>query len=343
MPNQPSDGTAAAHGNPRGTPTWPNSPHKPNARAEQELLIQKAYADQLMDVAPEAIVVMDHEMRVLRVNPEFIRTFGYASEEAEGQLLDDLIVPAGKKEEGHKVGQAVLAGNKVEMESERCRKDGSLLQASVLVTPVTVAGGQVGFYAIYRDITERKRSERLQAALYRIAETASSASDLEELYATIHRIVAELMYARNLYVAIQDPVTGTVSFPYWMDERDPAPAPRKGARGLTEYVLRTGKPLMVTPESYAEMAERGEIEVIGTVRRTWIGIPLKSGERTFGVLAVGAQQHTHRFGQNEASILSFVSQQVASAIQFKHQQQEIRESESKFRAVAEMAPCSIFI
>src|SRR5579859_1027099 len=100
MPNLPSDRTAASAAKIAASPAWPQSPLKPAARAEQELAIQRAYADQLLDKAPEAIVVMDHEMRVLRVNPEFTRTFGYSREEAEGRLLDDLIVPANKKEEG---------------------------------------------------------------------------------------------------------------------------------------------------------------------------------------------------------------------------------------------------
>jgi hypothetical protein len=51
---------------------------------------------------------------------------------------------------------------------------------------------------------DHRRSEKVQAALYRIAETASAAQDMHEFYATIHRIVGELMYADNFYIALYD-------------------------------------------------------------------------------------------------------------------------------------------
>src|SRR5436190_9121379 len=47
---------------------------------------------------------------------------------------------------------------------------------------------------------EHLESERVQALLYRIAETASAAQDMQEFYAAIHSIVSELMYAENFYI-----------------------------------------------------------------------------------------------------------------------------------------------
>jgi hypothetical protein len=61
--------------------------------------------------------------------------------------------------------------------------------------------------ALYRDISEQKRAEALSAALLRIAEKASSPDDLQQFYGAMHNIVAELMYARNFYVALYDKET----------------------------------------------------------------------------------------------------------------------------------------
>ena len=49
---------------------------------------------------------------------------------------------------------------------------------------------------------EYRRTEQVQAALYRIAEAASAVEDIQDFYAAIHRIVAELMFARNFYIAL---------------------------------------------------------------------------------------------------------------------------------------------
>ena len=62
-------------------------------RAEEELQKQTAYLDELFELAPEAIVLRAVDNRVVRVNQEFTRVFGYTSEEAVGQLFMDLITP----------------------------------------------------------------------------------------------------------------------------------------------------------------------------------------------------------------------------------------------------------
>src|ERR1051326_8704715 len=79
-------------------------------------------------------------------------------------------------------------------------------------------------YRRKRDALEE--SEKKFRALYRITETASTAQDLDQMYASLHKIIGELMYAANFYIALHDPVTDMITFPYWMDANEPAPAPR---------------------------------------------------------------------------------------------------------------------
>jgi hypothetical protein len=63
-------------------------------------------------------------------------------------------------------------------------------------------------------------AEKVQAALYRIAETASAAQDMSTFYAQIHEIVGELMYADNFYIALYDEERQQINFPYFRDEVD---------------------------------------------------------------------------------------------------------------------------
>ncbi len=227
-------------------------------RAERERQVPEAYLEGLFENAPEAVVIVDSHHRIVRVNQEFTRMFGYTLEEARGRQLDRLIVPANKENEADSLNKVIEQGKTVSMETQRVRKNGSVVDVSILGTPVSVGGGRVAFYAIYRDISERKRSERLQAALYRIAAKAGSAEDLNELFRSIHAILQELMYARNCYVALLDAATEMVSFPYFVDEKDVVPpAQHKFRKGLTEYVLRTGRPLLATPKLLDQLVRRG--------------------------------------------------------------------------------------
>ena len=128
-------------------------------RAREALTIQKAYLEELIENAPEAIVVMNNDDRVIRINSEFTQLFGYTSEEAVGRFAYDLIVPKDLKDEVIDLSARVSRGERVEIETKRQHKDGSLVDVSGLSTPIRIEDGQIGVYGIYRDITARKQAE----------------------------------------------------------------------------------------------------------------------------------------------------------------------------------------
>ncbi len=196
-------------------------------------------------------------------------------------------------------------------------------------------GAFEGYIGSITDISERKRAEKLQSALYRIAATTSSAEDLGEFYAAIHGIVGELMYAKNLYVALYDSRADLMSFPYCVDEVDPVPDPMRPGRGLTAHVLRTGEALLMLDEAFNQMLRRGEVELVGSNSVAWLGVPLKRGGKTFGVLVVQSYDPRFTFGEAEKEVLMFVSQQIAVALERKRAQEAIRESEERYRLLFE--------
>src|SRR4029077_11294153 len=297
---------------------------------ESDPAILRAYLEQLVECASEAICILDTQFRITRVNSEFSKLFGYTPEEALGQPLDTLIVPADLRVESNWIREVVVQGQRVVLETTRQRKDGTPVEVSVTCVPVTVAGKQVGIYALYRDIEEPKRAQTLSSALYRIAERTSSAEDLQGFYASIHNLVGELMNARNFYIALYDPETQLLSFPHFVDEQDAAPAPKPLGRGLTEYVLRTGEALLASPEVFEQLVHEGKVELIGAPSVDWLGVPLRAGNQTFGALVVQSYSDDVRFGERDKEILAFVSQQVASAIDHKRHEEALRRSEARY-------------
>jgi two-component system cell cycle sensor histidine kinase/response regulator CckA len=309
---------------------------------EDDPVIQKAYLDQLVECAPEAITILDSCHQVTRINSEFTRMFGFTLEEALGRPLDELVVPPDRTAESDWIQEAVEKGQKVTLETKRRRKDGTLVDVSVSCAPVMVGAKRVGICVLYRDIEEHKRAQTLSSALYRIAERTSAASHLQGFYASIHNIVGELMNARNFYIALYDPATELLTFPHFVDEHDPAPAPKRLGRGLTEYVLRTGEPLLATPKVFEELVAKGEVELIGAPSLDWMGVPLRAGSQTFGVLVVQSYREDVRFGERDKEVLTFVSQQLASAIDHKRHEEALRQSESRYRSLVQSAVYGIY-
>ena len=307
-----------------------------------ELRLEEAQLHQLFETTPEAIALLDTNNKIILINPEFTRLFGYTREESLGKRLKELIVPRDKQQEVDWMVSATAKGQKVTAESKRRHKDGSLVDVSVLATPIKGGGEHMANYVIFRDITEQKRAEALQSALYRIAQKTSSAEDLQEFYAAIHGIVGELMYAENFYIALYDRETRLLSFPYFVDQEDPIPDPQPLGKGLTEYVLRTGQPLLAVPEVFQELMRRGEVESVGAPSLDWLGVPLKTGSKSIGVVVVQSYTGNVRFGNKEKEILTFVSQHLASAIEHKRHEQALRESEARYRSLVQRAVYGIY-
>ncbi len=128
--------------------------------SQHEIALQKEYLEQLFENSPESIAIIDADDRIVRVNNNFARLFGYTIDEAQGSYINDLVVPDELREEGIEISSRVLNNKVVEKETVRKRKDGQLFDIFVLGYPIVVMGKQVGGYIIYRDISERKEAER---------------------------------------------------------------------------------------------------------------------------------------------------------------------------------------
>ncbi len=295
--------------------------------------VEKAYSEQIIENAPEAISIIDQDLKILRINAEFTTLFGFTAAEAVGKRLDQLIVPPDRYAETAWIAQTIKTQNKLKLETRRQRKDGSLVEVLLSASPITVNGKSVASYASYSDITEQKRAEELNAALYAIAARSQSAEDLQQFFTAIHNIVGQLMNARNFYIALYDPQSRLLSFPYFVDEQDPTPDPKPLGRGLTEYILRSGEPLLATPAVFEELVRRGEVESIGAPSLDWLGVPLQTGATCIGVLVVQTYHENIRFGDRDREILKFVSQQLAAAIEHKRYEEALRRSEARSRSL----------
>jgi len=192
--------------------------------------------------------------------------------------------------------------------------------------------------SLQQELQERNKAEAVQAALYRISEATRTAPSLDELYQLIHRVVAELMPAPNFYLALFDPESETLHFPYYLDEFDPQPPPQKLGKGLTEYVLQTGQPLLATPEIYEQLEKAGQVQSSGTPSVDWLGVPLKTqAQKTIGVMVVQTYHKARRLGQADQDLLLFVSTQVAMAIEHKRDEAALRESEDRLQKAQAIA------
>jgi diguanylate cyclase (GGDEF)-like protein/PAS domain S-box-containing protein len=300
------------------------------AAEREELQTTVALLRAQQEATLEGILVVDRSGRVMTFNRRFLDIWRIPPGLAEGGedaklLAYALRLVTDPQEFERDIRYLYDQPLEVRTDDRLPLRDGrTLSRASVPVRSGEQITGRAWYF---RDISEQVRAERLRSALFRISEVAHAARDLDEVYSSVHSIVGELMDATNFYIALYDPATDTLTFPYFVDECDPRPvAPQRARRGLTSYVIRTGQPLLATPARFEELARAGEVESVGTPSLDWVGVPLVSGSGTIGVLGVQTYRESIRYGPAELEILQFVSRHVASAIEHKRKEQALEEA-----------------
>ncbi len=290
----------------------------------------------LLRTTDEAVIVFEHRTRsVITCNHKVIELFG--SEEVDSAFIEKLIF-------SRSASNDIVTSKSGTIIRLRNFKTGNALRNFEirLKTIHEKTIGVVGI-AIVKDITQNSRWQKTQEALIRISESASASEDLNSLLVSFHRIIGELMSANNFYIALYDPAQEQISFPYYVDEYDPPPDPQPLGRGLTEYVLRNGSPLLVSPEGFEQLLAMGEVESIGAPSIDWLGVPLIARQKTIGVMTVQSYTPGVRYTADDMRFLTYVAPHVANAILIKQSEIALRKQHALVKSIFDRSPNSIIV
>jgi PAS domain S-box-containing protein len=300
-------------------------------RAERKLRLTQA----AVDTAADEIYWTQRDGRIVYANDAATRKSGYGRDE----ILDICVWDIAEhidEENWRKLWNQVKEHKTLYMEGRVRKKSGAFYPTAVQLTHFQFEGDAF-LLASVRDITERKKSDEYNAVLSRISAASNLRSTMGDLLQYAHRQIAHVMPARNFLVAIYDSETRSYSFPYIVDDLvalEEIPLDRLD-RGLTDYVRRTGQPMLVDEETFGRLVEDGTVESVGEPARIWMGLPLETPDGVVGVMVLQSYEDAEEYGERELSLAIGIAQRIAPAVARMRAESALSQSEEKYRLLVE--------
>jgi PAS domain S-box-containing protein len=195
---------------------------------------------------------------------------------------------------------------------------------------------------ITEDITDRKKDELTHRVLYEIANFANTAASLDDLFQETRKQLGRILDTTNIFIALYDEESGILTLPFMMDQRDHFSEFPAG-KTLSGYVIKTGKPQLISERDAKKLTEEGIIESFGTPSAVWMGAPLVVRNQIIGVIVLQSYDNENLYSAKDLELLSFVSSEIASAIDNKRAEEEIAIQKSYFENLFQMSPDALVI
>ena len=311
--------------------------------AESALAFSETRFQQLFNNIPIGLYRTNREGKLLFANPAFLHLFSFSEQDlAENiNIKNYFLNPEELDQERAMVDRdGIVRG----FETKMRRKDNSLFwMRDTFQAVFDPQGDLLYFEGSVEDINEKKQAEIIQKTLYDISQIALTSTTLNDLFRQVHEILHRLMPSQNFYFALYNDQTDRLSFPYFVDQYDSPPAARPLSNGLTDFVIRNQKAILVDPIEFEKMVKHGEVEDMGSPSLDWLGVPLiNSSGNTFGAMVVQTYDPSVRYTPNHLHVLTIISAQVALAIERKSAEEEIQRQQSFLRQVIDSSPNLIF-
>lgn len=294
--------------------------------AEAALRESKEKYHNLFQQSNDAIFIHDLSGNIVDTNQKVRDLFGYAKAEILSLKVFDLHPPT-VLSKSKLAFDTISQSGSVNFEIDFMKKNGDIFPAEVS-SSLFEASGTTFIQGIVRDISEQKRARQIQSVLFNITEATSSAKNLDELLKIIHNQLGTLIDTTNLYVALYDEESGLYSFPYIVDELEEGDTftPQELNKSLTDYVRRTGLPLLVDEQTHKKLMEADEVDLVGTESKIWMGAPLKTPGFVIGVVVVQSYKDGTVYSERDMELLSYISENIAMAINQKRADEQIKSS-----------------
>mgnify|MGYP000853280711 FL=1 len=183
------------------------------------------------------------------------------------------------------------------------------------------------------EIQERKKAEEeLQQRIIELetvrdfSEIIIAKKNLADLIEETGNHIREAFNASSIFIAIHNPQTNLIHFPYDVDNGIRMPdVPLQYGRGLTSKVMEMKKPLVISENWLNESLKYNAIYRNSKMAKSSIAVPLMIQERAIGVIAIDNTEREHAFSENDVRLLETIAANLAVAIDNARLQESVQQ------------------
>ena len=276
---------------------------------ENQLRREKAFLENLIDSAPEAITIVDNSGYITNLNREFTNLFGYTNAEGINKNIHKLIMPDDKAHE------IIKDSSSEPIKTIRLHKDGRRINVSLITSTIIINGEIAGSVGIYRDITAEIKKQHLQDILYSISNAALKRYSMEELYPIIVSEIGKLWDTNSFSLTLYDREKNTLSIPFSPENERPEPISASGT--LRGWAINNGKTVILRESDINELERRGLIKAPRIKGKSSVYVPLRVENEIIGVMCIRDLVNEDAFKDEDLTALEFIGNQIAISLRMR--------------------------
>ncbi len=160
----------------------------------------------------------------------------------------------------------------------------------------------------------KRKNQLLQEILYNISTAALKQYNIQEIYPIIVQELSKIWDTNNFFIALYDKNKETLSLPFFSDEKDNFyEIPTK--KTITGWVIKKRASVLLRENDLKILEETGDIDLIGTPCKVWMGVPLKVENEIIGVMCLQDYNDENKFTQDDLYAMDFIANQIAMTLQ----------------------------
>lgn len=298
--------------------------------AQERLKENEQRKRKFLNSAIDSFIHLDANLNIVDINNKGLEIWRLTRKETIGKHITDLF-PKLKNKERYNQYLKVMKTGKPLFSEEVIHP----AQFGEIIFSVRVFKVDNGLGIAATDITETKKNERIQTAIYNVSRAIFHTENMTNLYEQIRDYLGKVIDTTNFYIALYDAYSDSIFLPYNIDQYDNYTTFPAG-KTLTKYVIDSGKPLLGNHKQIEKLEAKGLIETIGEPAKVWLGVPLKLNNKVIGVIAVQSYKNENAYDEDDEKILKFISEQIALSFAKKKTRQNLKKVKKRLETANSM-------